>query len=140
MEDVVMARTKLIFALSAVLVAALAPTGAASALTVRPLIKGEEVGYFGGAIVTRTVDVFVYSNLGPSAGNHVTVCLGGRCERAHGHNTSTAWYSARFATRGLRMGDPVTFSVVASSSTGRASVKVTRSLLCMHNNGSTPQT
>ncbi len=113
--------------------------GAAAARTAKPVIKGVEVGYFGSATVTDQVSVFVYSNLGPSAGNHVTVCIGGKCERARGHNASTAWYSASFRTHALRMGDPVTFTALASDSAGRAKIHVTKDLLCMHNDGSTPQ-
>lgn len=124
------------------LVAALALSAAAPALastTTPALIKGEEVGYFGSATVTHTVSVFVYSNVGPAAGNHVTVCVQGRCEEAHGHNARLAWYSASFRTRGFRMGAAVRFTVVASDGTRQSRVSVTRDLLCMHNNGSTPQ-
>lgn len=112
---------------------------AASARVSRPVVKGAEIGYFGSATVTRHVDVFVYSELGPRAGVHVRVCLAGRCKRAVGHNAKLAWYSAAFTTRGLRMGDAVRFRVIATDSAGHASVMVTRPLLCMHNNGSTPQ-
>lgn len=133
----VMMRTRIAGAVSLILLTGAISTAAAGVS--KPLIKGEEVGYFGGATVTHQVDVFVYSNLGPRAGNRVTVCLYGKCEAARGHNASTAWYSAAFTTRGLRMGDPVKFSVVASNSAGRSSASVTRMLLCMHNNGSTPQ-
>jgi F0F1-type ATP synthase beta subunit len=133
-----MLRTRLLIAFVAVAATAALPAGAAARHN--SLIKGEEVGYFGGATVTHTVDVFVYSNVGPAAGNHVTVCLAGRCERARGHNASLAWYSASFRTRGYRMGDQVTFTVMASDGAQHARVRVTWSLLCMHNNGSTPQT
>jgi hypothetical protein len=100
----------------------------------------EEVGYFGSARVTHQVSVFVYSNLGPRAGNHVTVCLGGTCKAAKGHNAHLAWYSASFSTRGLHMGDAVKFTAIARSSAGQSRVSVTKPLLCMHNDGSTPQT
>jgi hypothetical protein len=133
-----MMRGKITPVLLAILVSG-ALSAAAAARTARPVIKGEEVGYFGGATITHSLSVFVYSNLGPSAGNHVTVCVKGKCEKAHGHNARTAWYSASFKTHGLRMGDPVTFTVVALTSAGRAEVTVTKALLCMHNNGSTPQ-
>jgi hypothetical protein len=132
-------RGKLLFALPLVLLAGTFP-GAAAARVTKPVIKAEEVGYFGGATVTRRVDVFVYSNLGPSAGNRVTVCVAGHCEKAQGHDARLAWYHASFRTRGLLMGDPVKFSVTASDSAGQASIKVTKDLLCMHNDGSTPQT
>jgi hypothetical protein len=131
-----MLRNKLLIATAAALATAALPA-AASART--PLIKGDEVGYFGGATVTHTVDVFVYSDLGPAAGNRVTVCLAGRCVRARGHNARLAWYSASFRTRGYRMGDRVTFTVMASDGSRQARVLVTHDLLCMHNNGSTPQ-
>jgi hypothetical protein len=133
-----MTRCKLLTVLLVAIVAGALPS-ATAARSSRPVIKGEEVGYFGGAAVTRRIDVFVYSNLGPSAGNHVTVCLKRRCEHARGHNADTAWYSASFKTTGLRMGDPVAFTAVASDAGGSATVAVTKSLLCMHNNGSTPQ-
>ena len=113
---------------------------AAVAHTSRPVIKDVEVGYFGGATVTYTMNVFVYSNLGPSAGNHVTVCVHGTCKAARGHNARLDWYSASFGTRGLRMGQSVRFTVRASTSAGSAQTTVTKPLLCMHNNGSTPQT
>jgi hypothetical protein len=136
-DDLVMMKIRIAGALS--LIALTGATSTAAAQVSKPVIKGEEVGYFGGAVVTHQLDVFVYSNMGPSTGNRVTVCLHGKCEAARGHNASTAWYSAAFTTRGLRMGDPVKFTVVASDSAGRSSVSVTRMLLCMHNNGSTPQ-
>ena len=105
-----------------------------------PAIKTEEIGYFGNGVVAHQVSVFVYSNLGPSAGNHVTVCLAGKCEAARGHNAKLAWYSASFKTAPLHMGDSVRFTAIASDVAGRARVTVTKGLLCMHNNGSTPQT
>lgn len=123
--------------LSALFVVIAAPP--ASARVGKPVIKGEEVGYFGSATLTRQLDVFVYSNLGPRSGTHVSVCVQGHCQRAVGHTAKLAWYSAAFRTRGLRMGDPVKFTVVASNASGSATVTVTRGLLCMHNNGSTPQ-
>ena len=116
------------------------PLASAGASSNKPVIKTEEVGYYGGAKVTHQVIVFVYSNLGPRAGNHVTVCLGGTCKAAKGHNARLAWYSASFSTRGLHMGDPVRFSATAKSSAGSSRVSVTKPLLCMHNDGSTPQT
>lgn len=134
----VMRRGKIFLTLALVLTAVALPAQAA-ARAVKPMIKTEEVGYFGGATVTHRVDVFVYSDLGPSAGNHVTVCLAGHCERAQGHNARLAWYHAIFRTRGLRMGDPVSFVVTAADAGGQASIKVTKDLLCMHNDGSIPQ-
>lgn len=114
--------------------------GVAAAAQSPSLIKGEEVGYFGGATVTHTVSVFVYSKLGPAAGNHVTVCLEGKCVRAQGHNARLAWYAATFHTRGHHMGDPLKLTVLASDGASQAHVQVSRQLLCMHNDGSTPQT
>lgn len=115
------------------------PLASAGAHSSKPAIKTEEVGYFGSANVTRQVSVFVYSNLGPRAGNRVTVCLGGKCKTAVGHNAHLAWYSASFSTRQLRMGDPVRFTATAKDAAGQSKVSVTKPLLCMHNNGSTPQ-
>jgi hypothetical protein len=115
------------------------PLTSAGARPSKPVIKTEEVGYFGSATVTHQVSVFVYSNLGPRAGNHVTVCLGGKCKAAQGHNARLAWYSASFSTRGLHMGDAVKFTATAKNSAGQTSVSVTKPLLCMHNDGSTPQ-
>jgi hypothetical protein len=116
------------------------PLTTAGARSDKPVIKTEEVGYFGSAQVTHQVNVFVYSNLGPRAGNHVTVCLGGTCKAAKGHNSQPAWYSASFSTRGLHMGDAVKFTAIARSSAGQSKVSVSKPLLCMHNDGSTPQT
>jgi hypothetical protein len=116
------------------------PLTTAGARSNKPVIKTEEVGYFGSATVTHQVSVFVYSNLGPRAGTHVTVCLGGTCKAAKGHNARLAWYSASFSTRGLHMGDSVKFSATAKNSAGQSKVSVTKPLLCMHNDGSTPQT
>ncbi len=91
-------------------------------------------------VVAHQVGVFVYSNLGPSAGNHVTCAFAGKCEPTHGHNAKLAWYSASFKTAPLHMGDPVRFTVSASDAARLARVTVTNGLLCMHNNGSRPQT
>lgn len=115
------------------------PLASAGARASKPVIKTEEVGYFGGATVTHQVSVFVYSNVGPRAGNRVTVCLGGTCKAAKGHNARLAWYSASFSTRGLHMGDPVKFTATAKDAAGQSKVSVTKPLLCMHNDGSTPQ-
>src|SRR5947209_7497925 len=133
-----MLRTKHTLALLSILLAAAVPATAVAG-TPRPVIKGEEVGYFGSATVTYKLSVFVYSNLGPSAGNQVTVCVRGTCERARGHNARLDWYSATFSTRGLRMGDWVRFTVRAADGARTASATVTKALLCMHNSGSTPQ-
>ena len=134
-------RSKLRLALiGAVVLSAAIPT-AAAARSAKPVIKGAEVGYFGSAVVTHQMSVFVYLSEGPSAGNRVTVCLGGVCKRAHGHNAKLAWYSASFKVRrGLHMGDPVKFAAVASNGAGSSRITGTDPLLCMHNNGSTPQT
>jgi hypothetical protein len=133
-----MLRAKLAMTISALALVCAPPAGAGAAGT-NSLIKGEEAGFFGGGMTTHTVDVFVYSDLGPTAGNHVTVCLAGRCERARGHDARLAWYSASFQTREYRMGDPITFTVRASDGPRQANLRVTRPVLCMHNNGSTPQ-
>jgi hypothetical protein len=126
--------------LGAVALFAVLPLTSAGAQPNKPVIKTEEVGYFGGAKVTHQVSVFVYSNLGPRAGNHVTVCLGGTCKAAQGHNARLAWYSASFSTRGLHMGDALKFTAIAKSSAGQSRVSVTKPLLCMRGDGSTPQT
>jgi hypothetical protein len=138
-------RAKLLWASAIAVVCAAAlfvvlPLTTAGARSDKPVIKTEEVGYFGSAKVTHQVSVFVYSNLGPRAGNHVTVCLGGTCKAAQGHNARLAWYSASFSTRGLHMGDPVRFTAIAKSSAGQSRVSVTKPLLCMRGDGSTPQT
>lgn len=118
---------------------ALAGAGSARAVA-RPRIAATEAGYFGSAAVSWRISVFVYSNLGPAAGNRVTVCLGGVCERARGHNARLAWYSASFRLRrGLRMGQRVTFTATTSDAAGMTRVRASDPLLCMHNNGSTPQ-
>lgn len=134
-----MLRTRHALALLPILLAAAVPSAALGG-NGRPVIKGEEVGYFGSASVTYRMSVFVYSNLGPSAGNQVTVCLRGTCERARGHSARLNWYSATFSTRGMRMGDWVRFTVRAADGAGASQLTVTKPLLCMHNNGSTPQT
>ena len=132
-----MPRRRIPIALVGLVLAAL--PAAAGAAGTPALIKGEEVGYFGGATVTRTVSVFVYSKLGPAAGNRITVCVEGNCQKAHGHNAPLAWYAATFRTHGLHMGDQVRLTVLASDGARQSKVQVTRQLLCMHNNGSTPQ-
>jgi hypothetical protein len=133
-------RSKWRAALVAALVLVAAIPAAASATATKPVIVGTEAGYFGSATVTHQVSVFVYLTKGPRAGNHVTVCLGGVCKRAHGHNAKLAWYSASFNVRhGYRMWDPVKFTVTAANGTGSVHKTVTDSLLCMRNNGSTPQ-
>jgi hypothetical protein len=119
--------------------AALAPSLAVAGSSVRPAIKGAEVGYFGGATVTHTFSVFVYSNMGPGAGNRVTVCVEGVCKRARGHNASLAWYSASFSSSGLRMGQTVRYTATAADAAGQTSRRFASGLLCMHNKGSTPQ-
>lgn len=125
--------------IAAVVLSAVIPT-AAGARSAKPVIRGAEVGYFGSAVVTHQVSVFVYLTEGPSAGNQVTVCLAGVCKRARGHNAKLAWYSAAFTVRrGFRMGDRVHFAAVASNRAGSSRLAVTDPLLCMHNNGSTPQ-
>jgi hypothetical protein len=129
-----------VLALFAALPLATAGAHARAHVSKRPVIKTEEVGYFGSASVTNQVSVFVYSNLGPRAGNHVTICLGGTCKAAKGHNARLAWYSASFSTQALHMGDPVKFTATARDRAGHARVSVTKPLLCMHNDGSTPQT
>jgi hypothetical protein len=113
---------------------------ATSAAAAKPVIKDSEVGYFGSATITNHIVVFVYTNLGPRAGDKVTVCLDGRCERARGHNAALNWYRAAFTTRGLRMGQAVHYTATASDAAGSSHVAATADLLCMHNNGSTPQT
>jgi hypothetical protein len=125
-------------AVAALGLAAAIPAATAAATT-RPVIKDSEVGYFGSATIAHQIDVFVYTNLGPRAGDKVTVCLDGRCERARGHNASLNWYQASFSTRGLRMGQAVHYTATAADAAGSARISATRGLLCMHNNGSTPQ-
>jgi hypothetical protein len=107
----------------------------------RPKIKNEEAGYFGSALTTRTVSVIVYTNLGPRAGVHVTVCMrGNACKKAVGHNAKLAWYRADFNTRQMTMSDHVTFTAYAKNAAGRTKVKATKPVLCIKNDGSTPQT
>lgn len=133
---------------SGFLVAALAAGAAFGPLTAtgsaqqraKPRIRATEAGYFGSATVTRRLSVFVYSNLGPADGNRVTVCLDGVCKRARGHNAHLAWYSVSFRlSHGLRMGDRVHFTATASDAAGSTHVRAADPLLCMHNDGSTPQ-
>src|SRR5947209_17164720 len=124
-----MMRLKNMLVLGAFVLAA-APPAATAAGVSKPVIKGEEVGYFGSATVTYRMSVFVYSNLGPRAGNRVTVCANGTCEAARGHNARLDWYSASFTTHGLRMGQSVRFSVRASTAAGSAHLTVTKPLLC----------
>ncbi len=130
-------RSKLLSMVSVLVLIGVLAAGADAAQP--SLVKGEEVGYFGGATVTHTVSVFVYSKLGPTAGNRIIVCLEGKCQRAHGHNARLSWYAATFRTQGLRMGDSVSFTVLASDGARQSRVQVDQPLLCMHNNGSTPQ-
>lgn len=124
---------------TALLSVAVVPAAAAAAVP-KPVIKGEEAGYFGSALVAHRIAVFVYSNMSPRVGGRVTVCVHGKCVRAIGHRDPAPWYSASFTTAGLRMGDSVRFTVIEQDAAGQAKVTVTRPLLCMHNNGSTPQT
>jgi hypothetical protein len=107
----------------------------------KPTIKAEEAGYFGSALTTRTVSVIVYTNRGPRAGVHVTVCMrGNTCKKAIGHNAKLAWYRADFNTRQMTMSDHVTFTAYASNAAGRTKVTATKPVLCIKNDGSTPQT
>jgi hypothetical protein len=107
----------------------------------KPKIKDEEAGYFGNANTTRTVSVLVYTNLGPRAGVHVTVCMrGNTCKKARGHNAKLAWYRADFNTPLMTMSNHVTFTAYASDAAGRTKVTVTKPVLCINNDGSTPQT
>lgn len=129
-----------LFAVSMCSSLAAAGPAALAAGTRKPEIVGTEVGYFGSSTVAHRVSVFVYSDLGPSAGNRVTVCLHGVCKAAKGHDGATAWYSASFNTHGMQMGERVRYTAIASDVAGRAELTTTSGLLCMHNNGSTPQT
>jgi hypothetical protein len=107
----------------------------------KPKIKGSEAGYFGNALSTQTVSVIVYSNLGPSAGNRVSVCLrGNTCKKAVGHNAKLPWYRADFNTPTLTMSDSVTFTAYARDAAGRTTAKITKPVLCIKDDGSTPQT
>ena len=137
-----MFRRQIFVVLSVVVMAAAlaAATAARTTKTTKPAIQAVEVGYFGSGLVAHRIDVFVYSNSEPRAGTHVTVCVKGVCEKARGHSGKPAWYSASFSSQPLPMGAPVTFSAVASNSAGKTKKMVTKGLLCMHNNGSTPQT
>ena len=133
--------TKRLLTAAVAVLMSLAIPAASAATTHKPVIKGTEAGYFGSATVTHRISVFVYLTKGPRAGNRVTVCLGHVCKRAHGHNAKLAWYSASFKVRhGYRMWDPVRVTVTASNAAGSTRTTVSDSLLCMHNNGSTPQT
>ncbi len=138
-------RAAVLLVLVAVLIAvpiAAASSGGAKAKPGRPSkpkIKAEEAGYFGNALTTHTVSVFIYSNLGPRAGVHVTVCLrGNTCKPAEGHNAKLAWYRADFKTPLMSMSNRVTFTAYASDAAGRTRVTATKPVLCIHNNGSTP--
>jgi hypothetical protein len=136
-------RVAALAALAALVIAvplATASSGTTKAKT-KPKIKTEEAGYFGNGLQTRTVSVIVYSNLGPRAGNRVTVCLkGNTCKKARGHDANLAWYRADFDTPTLTMADRVTFTAYASDAAGHTRVTVTKPVLCIKNNGSTPQT
>jgi hypothetical protein len=106
----------------------------------KPKIKNSEAGYFGSALTTRTVSVVVYTNMGPRAGVHVTVCLrGNTCKKAVGHNAKLDWYRADFNTPQMTMSDHVTFTAYASDAAGRTKVTATKPVLCIKNDGSTPQ-
>jgi hypothetical protein len=129
----------LVVVVAALLTAAI--PAASAATTHKPVIKGTEVGYFGSATVTHNISVFVYLTKGPRAGNHVKVCLGHVCKRARGHDAKLAWYSVSFKVKhGYRMWDPVRFTVTASNAVGSTRERVKDSLLCLRNDGSTPQT
>ena len=87
------------------------------------------------------MSVIVYTSLGPSSGNKVSVCLrGNTCKKAVGHDAKLAWYRADFNTPTLTMSDSVTFTAYASDAAGRTKVKVTKPVLCIKDDGSTPQT
>ncbi len=139
---VLAALTLAVIALIVVPLAAAASHGKKAARHVaKPKIKGEEAGYFGNDLSTRTVSVIVYTNLGPRAGNKVSVCLrGNTCKKAVGHDAKLAWYRADFNTPTLTMSDHVTFTAYASDSAGRTKVKATKPVLCIKDDGSTPQT
>jgi hypothetical protein len=135
-------RGAIVLALTAVLLAVL-PLATASSQPGKPgkpKIKTEEAGYFGSGQSTRTVSVLVYTNLGPRAGVRVTVCMqGNTCKKAHGHNAKLAWYRADFNTRQMTMSDRVTFTAIASNAAGATKVTATKPVLCIRNDGSTPQ-
>src|ERR1700753_3297489 len=107
----------------------------------KPKINGAEAGYFGNALTTKTVSVIVYTNLQPGAGHKVR---GGRrgntCKKAVGHSAKVAWYRADFNTPTLTMSDSVTFTAYASNAAGRTAAKMTKPVLCIKDDGSTPQT
>ena len=134
-----MLRKQLFLVALAALVVVVLPA-VTSARTARPVIKYNEVGYFGSANVAHEISVFVYSRQSPSSGNHVTVCYRGQCEAATGHNASLSWFQASFSSPPLRMGAPVKYTIIARNSGGQVKRTITKGLLCMHNNGSTPQT
>jgi hypothetical protein len=128
----------------AILALIIAPLAFASTRTTKhrakPKIKTEEAGYFGSGLTTRTVSVFVYTNLGPRAGVHVTVCMkGNTCKKAAGHNAKLAWWRADFNTPQKTMSDTVTFTAYATNAAGRTKVTATKPVLCIKNDGSTPQ-
>jgi hypothetical protein len=121
----------------AILTGALLASGS-SARTTKPVIKGAEVGYFGPLSTTYRITVIVYSRSQPR-GTHVRVCVKGVCRRAVGHRGPTAWYSASFRTPRLTMSNRVTFSAKIWNSAGTARKRLTRPVLCIKNDGSTPQ-
>jgi hypothetical protein len=127
-----------LFLIATVGVLLVAIPAATSARATRPRINYNEVGYFGNANVAHEISVFVYSHQGPGV-DHVTVCYRGHCEAAVGHNASLSWYQASFSSPPLRMGHPVTYTIIARNSAGKTRRTVTKGLLCMHNDGSTPQ-
>jgi hypothetical protein len=131
-------RKRISLVVFAVVLAAAIPA-ITSARTAKPAIQTTEAGYFGNALTTRSITVIVYSNVGPSAGNHVKVCFAGHCKQASGHDGSTAWYSATFGTQTLTMSDHVSFTATASDSAGRAKVHATKQVICIKGDGSTPQ-
>ncbi len=134
----------LLIAMGAILLIA-APFAGASARSRagkpgKPKIKAEEAGYFGSGLTTRTVSVFVYTNRGPRAGVHVTVCMkGNTCKKARGHNGKLAWYRADFNTPQMTMSSRVTFTATAKDAAGQSRVTATKPVLCIHNDGSTPE-
>jgi hypothetical protein len=133
-----MIRRRLFLAFLALCVVAVLPA-ATSAQTAEPSIKADEVGFFGPLASTKKVSVIVYSRTQPNAGTRVTVCFKGVCKKATGHRGSVAWYLAAFPTKTTPMWAPITYSVVLKNKTGRATTKVTRELLCIKNDGSSPE-
>jgi hypothetical protein len=133
-----MIRRRIFLLVLAAFVVAAIPA-ATAAQTSEPTIRADEVGYFGNLLSTRQFDVFVYSRSQPRAGTHVTICVTGVCKKAKGHNGALAWYMASFTTKKIPMWAPITYSAVMSNKTGRTSTKVTRELLCIHNDGTTPE-